>query len=177
MSTEITPSERDPDAEWVAQAKAGSVAAFEQLYRRHTGRVHGLAARLTLDVRLAEDMTQEVFVRVWQRLESFNGESLFSTWLYRVASNVVLDALRKSNPLVLVAEDRDVPDSGAGPAVAWDVERQLLRLPERARLVLLLHDMAGLTHEEIAVQLNIAPGTSKAQLFRARQLYRELDNE
>ncbi len=165
------------DDELVSAVRAGAVDAFEALYRRHVGMVYGLAARLTLDGRFAEDLTQEVFVRVWQRLESFKGDSKFSTWLYRVASNVVVDAMRKRNPLVLVEEDMDVPDTTSTPAMVRDVERQLARLPERARVVLLLHDMAGMTHEEIAEQLDIAPGTSKAQLFRARKLYRELENE
>lgn len=165
------------DLRLVKRAQAGDLAAFEALYRAHAGLVHGLACRLTLDLRFAEDLTQEVFIKVWQQLGTYRAESRFTTWLYRVATNVVLDAMKKRQLLVLAKENKDVPDATSTPAEQRDIERQLQRLPERARMVLLLHDLAGLTHEEIGEQLAISPGTSKAQLFRARRLYRELDDE
>jgi RNA polymerase sigma-70 factor (ECF subfamily) len=160
------PSEPIADDELLlAKARRGDIAAFEQLYRQHLPMVYGLAARLTLDTHLAEDLTQEVFIKVWQRLDRFRGESRFSTWLYRVASNVVLDAMRRKQPIMAVAGDTDVPDTAPQPALQRELEQQLTRLPERARVVLLLHDMVGMTHEEIGEQLDIAPGTSRPSCF------------
>lgn len=156
----------------------GDSRAFEALYRCHVGRVYGLALRLTLDPGLAEDLTQETFVQVWQRLASFRFESRFGTWLYRVASNVVLAALRRRNPLERVSDavSEAVQPTVSGGELGVEIESGLRRLPERARVVLILHDLAGMTHEEIGEELDIAPGTSKAQLFRARRLYRGLED-
>lgn len=173
----------DQERELVARSCRGDTAAFEQIYRRYGNAVMGIAWRLTLDRARAEDLTQEAFVQIWQQLDAFRFESALATWIHRVATHVVLADLRRSGRrqrLVPVDAEYTLDDTAApnvDPAGGRDIEQQLQRLPERARMVLVLHDLAGFTHEEIGEALEIAPGTSKAQLFRARRMYRELDNE
>ena len=164
----------------VAAAARGEVAAFEALYRRHVGRVHGAIRRLVGGHgSRAEDLTQEAFVRAWQALPAFRFESAFSTWLHRLAVNTALMELRtrRSRPL----EDGDEeavaqlgsPDSaGHLTALSLDLERAVATLPPRARAVLVLYDVEGWKHEEIAAELGMAIGSSKAQLHRARGLLR-----
>lgn len=164
----------------VAAAARGEVAAFETLYRRHVGRVHGAIRRLVGGYgSRAEDLTQEAFVRAWQALPAFRFESAFSTWLHRLAVNTALMELRsrRSRPL----EDGDdeavaqlgSPDSaGHLTALSLDLERAVATLPPRARAVLVLYDVEGWKHEEIAAELGMAVGSSKAQLHRARGLLR-----
>ncbi len=167
------PKLHDPD---VALAAGGDVHAFERLYRTHVARVYTLGRRM-LGPTLAEDVTQEVFVRVWQRLHTFRGESSFSTWLRKVALNVALtrraELLRDRERL---QGGDDLIDKIAGrmhsPDQGLDFERALELLPEGARTVLVLFDVEGHRHEEIAGLLGIAVGTSKAQLHRARMLMR-----
>lgn len=162
----------------VRAALAGDMRAFEALYRRHAGRVHGVIWRLVggLQAR-AEDLVQETFVRAWQRLETFRHESRFSTWLHRLAVNTALMDLRaaRSRP-----EGHMEPDDATGPGaheespgLRLDLEQAVARLPPRARAVLVLHDIEGWQHQEIAAELGMAVGTSKAQLHRARALLRE----
>jgi len=140
----------------VHRAQAGDRAAFEQLYRRHVGRVHAQCLRMVGDPIAAEELTQEVFVRAWRRLGSFRGDSAFGTWLHSLAVREVLGD-RRSNlrRLARVAPVED-PEalSAAGrrssPATALDLERCLGTLPERARKVFVLHDVEGFRHAEIA---------------------------
>lgn len=174
-------SERDEqailDGARVRRAAQGDAAAFEQLYRRHVGRIHAVVWRLLggVDAR-AEEITQEVFIRAWRALATFRGDSAFSTWLHRLAVNTALMELRgrRGN------EDRETDDEAllhlddrsACRSLGLDLEAAVARLPERARAVLVLHDVEGWKHEEIAVELGMAVGTSKAQLHRARSLLR-----
>lgn len=165
----------------VAAASRGDVAAFEALYRRHVGRVHGVIARLVgVQGARAEDLTQEAFVRAWQALPAFRFESSFSTWLHRLAVNTALMELRgrRSRPF----EDGDdetfdrlgsADSAGHVTALSMDLERAVASLPPRARAVLVLYDIEGWKHEEIAAELGMAVGSSKAQLHRARALLRE----
>jgi len=156
------------------------VGAFERIYRIYVDRIHALCLRLCGDPQRAEDLTQEVFLRVWERIEAFEGRSRFYTWLYRVAVNRVMDALRSdmlrnrrevADTLVPVEEH---PAKGGGPSLtAIDLEAALAALPPGARSVFVLHDVEGYTHEEIASLAGIAIGTSKAQLHRARGLLRQ----
>ena len=176
-------SEVIDDRELVTLSCRGDTQAFEALYRRYGGKVFGIAWRLTLDQGQAEDLTQDAFVRIWQQLPGFRFESSLATWIYRVATNVVLGKLRTSPGVggklsVVQEEPEELADTHSGHDVGqlMDIERQLRALPERARMVLVMHDLAGMTHEEIGASLDIAPGTSKAQLFRARRLYRELES-
>lgn len=169
----------ETDAAWARSAAAGDRVAFASLYRRHAGRVHGVIVRLVggHGVR-AEDLTQEAFVRAWQALPKFRFESAFSTWLHRLAVTTALMELRsrRSGPRFdddEALEDVGMADSaGNGTALSMDLERAVATLPPRARAVLVLHDIEGWKHEEIATELGMAMGSSKAQLHRARQLLR-----
>jgi RNA polymerase sigma-70 factor (ECF subfamily) len=161
----------------VRRAAAGDVEAYEMLYRANVGRVHALCLRMARDRNEAEELTQETFVRVWQRLGSFRGESAFSTWLHRVTVNVVIAELRRRGRWRerFVAQeggfDAAAPGFGAGGDL--DLERAIAGLSPQARLVFLLHDVEGYQHGEIAELTGLAVGTSKAHLHRARRLLRE----
>ena len=164
----------------VRLAQAGDQDAFHALYREHVGRVFAVCLRLTGDRSTAEDRTQDVFVQAWRRLSTFRGDSAFGTWLYRLTINVVLNerrATRRRIARVEAVEDPGAlerPSGGAAPGDALDLERAIARLPEGARAIFVLHDVDGYQHQEIGAMLGIAVGTSKAQLFRARRLLREM---
>lgn len=165
----------------VRRAQAGDHDAFAVLYRAHVGRIHALCLRLEGDSARAAELTQDVFVRAWQRLGTFRGESSFATWLHRLAVNVVLSdrrsAFRRGRRLLSTGEPERFERASECPAGAdLDLEGAIARLPAGARAVFVLHDVEGYTHEEIADSAGIAPGTSKAQLFRARRLLREMLN-
>lgn len=165
------------DTELVRRAAAGDVPAFEALYRSHAGRVHGAVWRLSgMNPARAEELTQEAFVRAWQKLPGFRFESAFSTWLHRLAVNVALMDLRARDPEDAVEADAlEALGGGATPFCAGeraDLEHAVARLPPRARAVLVLHDVEGWKHEEIGRELGMAVGSSKAQLHRARGLLR-----
>ncbi|MGQ0563389.1 MAG: RNA polymerase sigma factor [Gemmatimonadota bacterium] len=153
---------------------------FDILYEQHVGRVYAVCLRMCADRQEAERLTQDVFVRVWQRLASFRGESEFTSWLHRVAVNVVLEdsrAARRRTDRVEHVEDPAAYERG-GPGGAesdarMDLERAIALLPSGARQALVLHDIEGYKHEEIAALLGVAAGTVKAQLHRARRLLRE----
>jgi len=167
----------------IAKARSGDLSAFEALYRANASRIYGLCLRLCGDPSLAEDLTQEAFVRAWQKLDSFRGESAFSSWLYPLAGNVALTERRsrRRRDLRLVVTDDlapfEKPDPAArsqGPESQLDLERALSSLPPGARSVFVLHDAYGFKHQEIAEMTGVAAGTSKAQLHRARRLLREV---
>jgi RNA polymerase sigma-70 factor (ECF subfamily) len=158
------------DAADAALAAAGDTRAFERLYRNHAGRVHGLARRMA-GFEHADELTQEVFVRAWQKLGTFRGESAFGTWLHRVAINVILG--RRS----VFKRERDRyqdPETAfetlAAPSgsrdTRMDFESAIEKLPP-ARRIFVLHDVEGYKHEEIAGLLGITAGTSKAQPITA----------
>ncbi len=165
------------DALLVAAARSGDRRAFEALYRLHVGRVYALCVRLTAHVQAAEDLTQEAFVRAWQRLSSFRGDSTFGTWLHRLTVNVVLDQRRAQRPWLRIDDDADfaLPEqfNRVENADRHDLESAIRRLPPGARTVFVLHDVEGWRHDEIALRGGIAVGTSKAHLHRARQLLKE----
>ena len=161
----------------VAAAASGDRGAFERLYREHLERVFSLAVRMLGDLMLAEEVTQDVFVRVWQKLPGFRGESAFSTWLHRVAVNVILTRRKTAAGLVdrTTADDRAIDLAPTRPVSVGDrldLESAIASLPRGARQVFVLHDVEGFTHEEIGEQLGITSGGSKAQLHRARMLLR-----
>lgn len=163
----------------IKAAQAGDAGAFRLVYEAHVGRVHALCLRLTGEPSWAEELTQDVFVRVWERLGSFRGDSAFGTWLYRLAMNEVLMALRSTRRREHKVETRSEPPEalarvGREPESAIDLERAIATLPEGCRTVFVLHDVEGLRHEEIARLTGTAVGTSKAHLFRARRLLREV---
>jgi len=163
----------------VRRAQAGDVTAFEALYRAHVGRIHALCLRMTGERATAEDLTQEAFIRAWQRLDSFRGDSAFYSWLYRLAVNVVLGDFRvKKRMTERVANSEDVSDlplaaTDRPAGLRMDIEQAIAALPPGAREIFVLHDVEGYKHEEIAEMTGLATGTSKAHLHRARRLLRE----
>jgi RNA polymerase sigma-70 factor, ECF subfamily len=163
----------------VALAQGGDVTAFEQLYRTNANRVYGLCLRLSGDATLAQELAQDVFVRAWQRLGTFRGESAFFSWLYTLAVNMTYSERRsrlRRLSRVRPTDDLtpyDKPGRPATPEAAVDLEKAIADLPPGARTVFVLHDVHGFKHEEIGRQLGIATGTCKAQLHRARRLLRE----
>ncbi|MGC1550866.1 MAG: sigma-70 family RNA polymerase sigma factor [Rhodanobacter sp.] len=170
------------DADDVRAAADGDRRAFQRLYKLHVDRVYGAVYRLAgYDHARAEDLTQEAFVRAWQKLGSFRHESAFGTWLYRLAVNVALMDIRArgADPVHMIDED-SLPEHGETPFCAAEreeLERAIAQLPPRARAVLVLHDVEGWLHEEISAELGMAVGSSKAQLHRARGLLRKVLGE
>jgi RNA polymerase sigma-70 factor (ECF subfamily) len=160
----------------VAAAAAGDVRAFEALYVVHLPKVHSLVRRMTAG-RDADELTQDVFVRAWQKLGTFRGASTFGTWLHRLAVNVVIerfrtDAVRRHrlhDGERILDELPALPRSGD---LAIDFETAIAQLPDGARRIFVLHDVHGYKHREIATMLDISAGTSKAQLHRARMILR-----
>jgi RNA polymerase sigma-70 factor (ECF subfamily) len=162
----------------VALAAGGDRRAFERLYRANVDRIFSLCVRMTGDRIAAEELTQDVFVRAWEKLALFRGESAFSTWLHRLAVNVVLTARKSGGRQLTHTVDGDdaidsAPAAPFAPGDRMDLEQAIAKLPPGARRVFVLHDVEGYTHEEIAEQLGITTGGSKAQLHRARMLLRE----
>lgn len=172
----------DEDLQLVNLARSGDVLAFQRLYQRHRDRIYGLIWRLSGgDGALAEDLLQEAFVRAWQKLDSFRGESRFFTWLHRLSANVALSDRRsrlRRTRFEAPMEDTVVNTAiGARDVHAGhraDLEQAIAQLPERARAVLVLHDVEGYGHAEIANMTGMAEGSSKAQLHRARKLVRQI---
>ena len=181
VSSNTTTAGQDEDEELVSLARSGSVAAFESLYRRHRDRVYGLVWRLCGGDRgLAEDLLQEAFVRAWLKLDTFRGDSRFGTWLHRLSANVALSdrrikvrRSRQEEPMDELTEKSTIGSRDVYAGQRQDLERAISRLPERARTVLVLFDIEGYGHEEIAAMTGMAVGSSKAQLHRARKLVRE----
>jgi RNA polymerase sigma-70 factor (ECF subfamily) len=160
----------------VARASRGDQRAFERLYRTHVDRVYGLCLRMTRNAATAEDSTQQAFVRAWESLPRFEGRSAFSTWLHRIAVNVVLGQRRtgKGDLVVTGVEDEDDgPVIFDTPVEVAEIEAAIDSLPEGARDVLVLSGIYGYSHVEIAPMLGVAEGACRAQLHRARRLLRE----
>lgn len=171
------------ESELIRRAKKGDLTAFEELYRTYVGRIHGLCLRMTRNGERAEELTQEAFVRAWEKLASFRGDSAFLTWMHRLAVNVVLGDLRSRGRWEArfeeVEEPAKLPDAGGGrrpSGTVIDLERAIGALPPRARTVFLLFDVEGYGHREIAEMTGLAEGTSKAHLHRARHLLRKALN-
>jgi RNA polymerase sigma-70 factor, ECF subfamily len=164
-------------ADPVARAAAGDVRAFEELYQAHIPRVHSLVRRMA-GSRDCDELTQDVFVRVWQKLATFRGDSAFTTWLHRLTVNVVIERFRTETTRRQRFQDADNGvERMAAPArsgdLSMDFETAMLKLPDGAREIFVLHDVEGYKHTEIAALLEISPGTSKAQLHRARMMLRK----
>jgi RNA polymerase sigma-70 factor (ECF subfamily) len=176
------------------RARAGDVDAFEQIYRQEAGRVYALCLRMSGDASRARELTQSVFVRAWDRLASFRGDSQLSSWLHRIAVNEMLIQARtdrRRRARVVLAEDEtrvrasgysgaqiDAPEQHAitqpvDTEARIDLERAIASLPPGARTVFVLHDIEGYKHEEISRMTGSAEGTLRAQLHRARKLLME----
>jgi len=176
---------REGDSD-VARARSGDRGAFERVYRQHVNRVFSLCARMVSDRARAEELTQDVFVRAWEKLHLFRGESSFATLLHRLTGNVVLNARKVEGRQRSRYEENDEDagmDSLPGvvgmplpPGDMLDVEEAITKLPPGARRVFVLHDVEGYKHEEIAEMLGVTSGATKAQLHRARLLLREALN-
>jgi len=181
----MTPTAAEED---VALAAGGDRRAFERLYRANVGRVLAICVRMCSGDRgRAEELVQDAFVRAWERLPQFRGESAFSTWLHRLTVNVVLEAQRSERRERARLEPADPLDDALGDAREstlplaprerhadrMDLAAAIAALPPGARAVFALHDVEGYKHEEIAAMLDITSGGSKAQLHRARRLLRE----
>jgi RNA polymerase sigma-70 factor (ECF subfamily) len=161
----------------VARARTGDARAFERLYRRHAARIHGLTRRM-VGPEWAAELTQDVFVRAWEKLGTFRGEAAFGTWLYRLAINVALTRRAWLGTQRRRLDDQEgtleaLPARPAGTELGMDFERAMDQLPGGAREIFVLHDVEGYKHEEIATMLGITSGTTKAQLHRARMLMRQ----
>ena len=173
------------DLDLAEKSAAGDRQAFETLYRRHVNRVYGLCLRLTADVAEAEILTQDTFVKAWSALGGYSGRGGLGAWLGRIAVNLRRDGFRaaarreKLNEQVMLEGDYPTsqPDGVLPLLTAMDLEKALARLPEGARSVFVLYELEGFSHREIATLLDVAEGTAKAQLHRARALLRTILTE
>lgn len=162
------------ERELIARVRAGEAAAERTLYDAHVDRVYRLAYRLAGDDELARDFTQETFIRAFDRLETFRGDARFSTWLHAITTSVTLNGLRKVKRFRTRETELEAADGVAGgvrtaePDLKVRLHAAIDALPEKYRLVVVMHDVEGYTHEEIAATLGVEVGTSKAQLSRAR---------
>lgn len=168
----------------VDRCRRGELGAFEELYRTHAGRIFSLAVRMLGNNADAEDLLQEIFLNAHRKLESFRGESALGTWLYRLATNQILDHVRsraaRTGQLTDGLDDASALADGIGHRLGdraidrIDLERALSQLPEGCRAAFVLHDVEGLEHREVADVLGIAEGTSKSQVHKARLRLRVL---
>ena len=178
-----------PDQEIIRQAQEGDARAFEQLYRRYSKRVYRLCLRMVKNEAEAEDLTQEAFLKVFRKIHTFQGKSAFSTWLHRVSVNTVLMSLRKKKRVEIPLENDDhyeeepgVPcqvPGGPDPSLSGLFDRENLkrvfrRMPQGYKRMLVLHDVLGYDHNEIALLVNCSVGNSKSQLHKARVRMRTL---
>jgi RNA polymerase sigma-70 factor (ECF subfamily) len=173
------PNSEMPEAEAIERAKNGDDAGYEVLYRLHKRRVYSVCLRSTRSVPDAEDLTQEVFMLVYRRLSTFRGEASFGTWLYKVAINCVRMRLRENRPEVPLSVADPVGREYESRGCTLVLERAVLgqaiaKLSRSKRKVVLLHDVKGFTHREIAQCLGLAVSTSKSQLCRAHLLLRDV---
>ncbi|TRY33826.1 RNA polymerase sigma factor [Aliiglaciecola sp. M165] len=166
-------SERD----LIAAVQQGDRKAYQTLYQTYIGQVYALCFRLTSDQALAEDAAQEVFIQLWRKIGNFKGDSKFSTWLHTVTSNITISYLRKQRgwwQRMFNIEDSEAMHHAAEQQTdLGDLEGYVARLPERARIVFVLHAIEGYRHEDIAKMMDMAVGSSKAQFHRAKHLLKE----
>lgn len=163
----------------IARVLAGDATAAKALYDCHVDRVYRLVYRIAGDEGLAQDWVQETFIRAFDRLSQFRGDSSFKTWLSAVATSVALNGLRKvkqthSKEVALEAAATIGRDGDAKTfELRFRIAQAIRALPEKYRVVFVMYDVEGYSHEEIASSLGISVGTSKVQLFRARSMLRE----
>ena len=180
------------EAEAIRLAQQGDAGAFERIYRLHSRRVYALCLRMVGNAAEAEDLAQDAFLQLFRKIGTFRGESAFSTWLHRLAVNVVLMKLRKKTlPETSLEESTDPDDEASGPkreiggpdlllSGSIDrvhLERAIEQLPPGYRQVFVLHDVQGFEHNEIAGLMQCSIGNSKSQLHKARMRLRELLQE
>jgi RNA polymerase sigma-70 factor (ECF subfamily) len=169
----------DQDLILCRRCQRGDIHALEELYKRHKDKVYALALRLTNNVQDAEDIVQDVFVQVYRKIEDFREEAAFTSWLYRIATNISLSALRRRKRRWGVEKELppDRPVEGrrteTGKILKPFLEEAIAELPPRARMIFVLHDIQGFQHNEIAAMLDCSEGTSKSQLHKARARLRK----
>lgn len=167
------------DEALVNLAKSGNKAAFKAIYQRHQGRVYAISFRLSGSHDHADEICQDCFVRLWQKLDQFNGESQFTTWLHKLCVHQAINSMKAKQrfwhrflPNSDVAED---PELHASEHHEYHrLDKLIMQLPERTRVVFVLSAIEGYQHQEIAEMLNIAVGTSKTQYHRAKQMLQEM---
>jgi RNA polymerase sigma-70 factor (ECF subfamily) len=175
------------EAKVIERAKQGDAEALEELYSLHKRRVYSLCLRMTANTAAAEDLTQEAFLQLFRKIGTFRGESAFSTWLHRMAVNVVLMQLRKKGlPVVPLDETMETEEDSprkepggedrrlAGSIDRLQLEHSIAALPPGYRMIFLLHDVEGYEHNEIAAMVGCSIGNSKSQLHKARMKLRDL---
>jgi RNA polymerase sigma-70 factor (ECF subfamily) len=181
-----------PEAETIQRAQQGDAAAFERIYQLHNRRVYAMCLRMVGNSHEAEDLTQEAFLRVFCKIQTFRGESAFFTWLHRLVVNVVLMQLRKKklawaslDEMAAPDEERAAPSRDVGGhdllltglIARVNLERAVQQLSSAQKIVFVLHDIHGYKHNEIAEMMDSSVGTSKGQLHRARARLRDLLRE
>jgi RNA polymerase sigma-70 factor, ECF subfamily len=176
--------EKAADIELIRRAASRDIAAFEEIYNRHQRRIFSLCLRMTQNAAESEDLTQEVFIQLFRKLDSFRGDSAFSTWLHRMAVNQVLMHFRKR----IVRYEKTVDENEMPEQIVFGTEhhnkmkivdrialdKAISQLPKGYKTIFILHDVEGFEHEEIARMMNLATGTSKSQLHKARLKLRSL---
>jgi len=180
------------EADAIRRAQRGDAVAFERIYQLHSRRVYSLCLRMVSNTAEAEDLTQEAFLQLFRKISSFRGESAFSTWLHRLAVNVVLMKLRKKRMPETSLEEATEPDEeGGGPRRDFGapdlqlsgsvdrvhLQRAVEQLPPGYKAIFVLHDVQGYEHNEIAGIMGCSIGNSKSQLHKARMRLRELLHE
>ena len=187
---QLVPDDREGERALARRASSGDESAFEELYRAHSERVYALCLRMIGSSARAAELTQDVFVHLWERIGSYRGDSALSSWIHRVTVNLVLSNVRgeqrRLNHEVSSDDDdgqsREQVSTGqplrasvrpASVLEAIDLERAIAALPNGARTVFVLHDVEGYQHDEIAKMTGTAEGTCRAQLHRARKLLME----
>ena len=175
---------KETELDLVERCRRGELGAFETLYRQHSGRLFSLAVRMLGNPADAEDLLQEIFLSAHRKLESFRGESALGTWLYRLATNQILDHVRsraaRTGQMTDGLDDATLLADASGHRLAdraiarVDLERAIAELPEGCRAAFVLHDVEGLEHKEVSEVLGIAEGTSKSQVHKARLRLRGL---
>ena len=178
LADHAAPAGRADELALIERCRQGDLAAFETIYRTHSGRLYSLACRMVSNPADAEDLLQEIFLAAHRKLDSFRGDSALGTWLYRLATNLCLDHLRSraaktSQVTDAIDEEPALADAGSRRLAdrtidKMDLERALAQLPEGCRTAFVLHDVEGLEHREVAEMLGIAEGTSKSQVHKAR---------
>lgn len=171
------PADRIIDAGVIARAARGNSIAQRTIYEHYADRIYRLAQRMTGHVTLAEDLTQDVFVRAFDRLQQFRGESRFGTWLHRLAVTVILNGTRqRGTEQREITLDPAIMKSGGHAALEPDakdrVRRAVAELPSELRMVVLMYDVEGYSHDEIAQLMGVSSGASRMRLLRARQVLR-----
>ncbi len=173
-------TENISDTDLINACKSGDPLAFKSLYEKYSGRVYALALRMCCNNDIADDLTQEVFIKVWESISSFKGDSAFYSWLHRICINCFLMKLRTDKNYEKKIGDSFNNSEGNVLMLAYtkddfslDMEKAIQKLPSQAKLIFILFEIEGYKHKEISQMLNIEEGTSKAHLHRARKILRE----